>query len=263
MNMKKQLVVLYGRGGLSDVGRHAVQVALQETKTKSYSCSVTVLTPHPELLEEPNWNCGCPEPHVISDDHKKNMKMVAVQDWDDEKLVDHFQGCDAVISCLGNRQPTFMDVPQTSWCAHQGNEMVIRAMKTHNIERAVVMSSMGIEEDWPPAEFHWAGKIMSALFVLPGCARRPYQDLTLMERAYRKSSAGLDYLLVRPVGLGEDVLPEDQWKIQTKKYEDADIDMNVAKLDVARFMVQEALEPTRHRDAVVIGGVPKPAKDGK
>jgi len=252
----KNLVVLYGQGGLSDVGRHAVLVALQEK-----GCSVTVLTQHPELLEEENWKCGCPEPHVISDDLRKNLKMVPVRNWDDEALLDQFRGCDAVVSCLGNRQPTFMDVPKTSWCAHEGNKMVIKAMNAHNAQRAVVMSSMGIEEDWPPAEIHWAGKIMSAIFLLPGCARRPYKDLTMMERAYRKSN--LDYLLVRPYGLGEDVLPTNQWKIQWKKYEDTDLDIEVAKLDVARFMVQEALEPTRHKDAVVIGGVKKPVEDGK
>lgn len=251
----KHLVVLYGQGGLSDVGRHAVQVALEK------KLQVTVLTQHPELLEEPNWKCGCPEPHSITQDQRKRMKMVPVDSWDDKSLPDHFNGCDAVVSCLGNRQPTLMDVPKTSWCAHAGNDMVIKAMKQHNIKRAVVISSMGIEDDWPPAEFHWAGKIMSALFLLPGCARTPYKDLTKMERGYRKS--GLDYLLVRPCGLGEDVLPENQWKIQTKKYQDADIEIEVAKLDVARFMVQEALEPTRHEDAVVIGGVKKPADGDK
>ena len=72
-----------------------------------------------------------------------------------------------------------------------------------------------------------------------------------IESAYRKS--GLDYLLIRPCGLSEDAVPENQWKLQTEKYKDTDIDIEVAKLDVARFMVQEALEPTRHEDAVVIG----------
>ena len=74
-----------------------------------------------------------------------------------------------------------------------------------------------------------------------------------MERSYRDS--GLDYLLVRPVGIGEDVIPTNQWKIQTEKYKDTNLDGNMAKLDVARFMVNEVIEPSRHEDAVVIGGV--------
>lgn len=247
-----KVVVLFGLGGLSDVGRHAVQVAMEQE-----NCSVTVLTQHPELLDEPNWKCGCPEPHAFDDEQKKRMKLVPVDKWTgDKSLQGHFKDADAVISCLGNRQPTFMDIPTSSWCAHEGNEMVISAMKKHSVRRVVVMSSMGVEEDWPPAEFHWAGKIMRVLFTL--CARRPYKDLTDMERSYRRS--GLDYLLVRPLGLGEDVVPENQWKIQREKYKDADLEIDVAKLDVARFMVKEAiLEPTYHEDAVVIGGIKKKA----
>lgn len=92
---------------------------------------------------------------------------------------------------------------------------------------------------------------MSLIFIL--CARRAYKDLTNVERAYRKS--GLDYLLVRPLGLSEELTPTGEWKIQGEKYKDTDIDINVAKMDCARFMVQEALNPERHEDAVVIGGV--------
>lgn len=248
----KRLVILYGQGGLSDVGRHAVQVALVDK-----ACQVTVLTQHPELLDEPNWNCGCPEPHSFSDEQKKNLKVVHVDKWnenDGDKWSAYFENADAVISCVGNRQPTFMNVTASSWCSHEANEMVIKGMKKHNIRRAVAMSSMGIEEDWPPMEWRWEGKIMSLIFIL--CARRAFKDLSKMERAYR--SSGLDYLLIRPVGIGEDVLPENQWKLQTEKYKDADLEPNMAKLDVARYMVQEALEPTRHEDAVVVGGVKKP-----
>ena len=114
---------------------------------------------------------------------------------------------------------------------------------------------MGIEEDWPPMEFHWTGKIMECLFLT--FVRKAYNDLANMERAYRAAS-DLDFLFIRPVGIGEDVAPENKWRLQKEKYKDAEyLDTNMAKLDVARFMIQEALHPTRHQDAVVIGGVPK------
>lgn len=247
--MAKHLVVLYGQGGLSDVGRHAVEVVLREQP----SCQLTVLTQHPELLKESNWNCGCPDGHSIVEDPSK-WKLVKVNKWDDPTLLQHFSSCDAVISCLGNRQPTLMDVPASSWCAADGNAMVIKAMQKHQIKRVVVCSSMGVEEDWPPLEFHWAGKIMACLFVLPGMARRPFQDLTQMEKQY-KATKDVDWLFVRPLGLGEDVVPTNRWKLQTEKYKDRDLSIELAKMDAARYLVEEALNPTRHCVGVVIGGV--------
>jgi NAD(P)H-binding len=251
MKMAKHLVILYGQGGLSDVGRHAIQVALDEVP----SCKVTILTQHPELLNEKNWNCGCPDDHRITEHPKwkDTTKLVSVDSWNDPGLVQHFNSCDAVISCLGNRQATVFGVKASTWCAAEGNALVIKAMKEHGIQRVVVCSSIGIEEDWPPAEFHWAGKVMACLFVAPGLARRPFQDLTKMEKLYKASE--LDWLFVRPLGLGEDVVPQNKWKLQTEKYKDRDIDIQVAKLDVARYMIQEALAPSRHRVGIVIGGV--------
>lgn len=243
----KHLVVLYGIGGLSDVGRHAVEVVLREYP----GCGLTVLTQHPELIKECNWNCGCTDGHSIVEDPNK-WKIFKVDRWDDPELSKHLSSCDAVISCLGNRQPTLMDVPTSSWCAAEGNAFVIRAMQEHGIQRVVVCSSMGIEEDWPPLEFHWAGKIMSCLFVT--LARGPFRDLTKMEQQY-KATTGLDWLFVRPLGLGEDVVPKNRWKLQTEKYKDTDLSVDLAKMDAARYMVQEALNPTRHCEGVVIGGV--------
>jgi len=137
-----RLVILYGIGGLSDVGRHAVQLAVEKKKAKELD-HITVLTRYPELLAEPNWKCGCPEPHVFSEEDKKLFDLVTVKKWSDKSLTSHFQGATAVISCLGNRQATMMGVKPDSWEAYVGNSVVIQAMKDHSIQRAVVMSSMG------------------------------------------------------------------------------------------------------------------------
>jgi len=94
---------------------------------------------------------------------------------------------------------------------------------------------------------------MRLLFLT--CARKPYKDLAAMEDAYRATD--LDYLFIRPVGIGEDVLPENKWKLQKEKYKDKEMGIDMAKLDVARFMMQEALNPTKHKDAVVIGPAEK------
>jgi hypothetical protein len=249
-----KLVVLYGIGGLSDVGRHAVQVALQRTET------VTVLTQHPKKMEESNWDCGCPEPH-FSDQDRARMQVVFVENWtkDAAGLEKHFQGATAVVSCVGNRQPGFFDRSlKKGWVSSQANQAVIRGTKKHKIKRAVVITSIGVEEDWPPAEFHFGGTILGWMFKTN--TRNAVKDLTAMERAYR-AEKDVDFLLVRPVGISEDCPPAGEWWIQKEKGKDV-LGMNMAKLDVARYMVEEALNPTRHQSAVVIGAEPPNSKKG-
>jgi nucleoside-diphosphate-sugar epimerase len=138
--MRLRLVVLYGTGGLSDVGRHAVLAALEQPSISN----IIVLTQHPELLDEPNWKCGCPEPHSFTQAEKDRFQVVPVTSWKDDSVSDHFQDATAVVSCLGNRQP-FVG----HWVAHEGNQAVIQAMQKHKVQRVVALTSSGVEEDWP------------------------------------------------------------------------------------------------------------------
>ena len=276
-----RLVILYGIGGLSDVGRHAVRAALDNSNV----AKICVLTQHPELLELPNWKCSCPDPHTFTDEERKRFEVVPVKEWNDQGLTAHFKDATAVISCLGNRQPGLFEPElKKGWVSHAGNKLVVEAVQEHNIKRVVVMSSVGVAEgesilqlisisyfpcsfdtkftqlipkiDWPCLEFFTMGRIiLGALFVIPGLARRAYKDLSKADELYRATDeASIDYLLVRPVGLGDEVVPVGTWQLQKKKYVDT-VGMNMAKLDCARFMLQEALEPTLHRKAVVIGSV--------
>jgi hypothetical protein len=240
---KLKLVVLFSKGGLGDVGRHAVRAALDRSDEIGH---VTVLSQHTDTLQEENWNCGCTAPHKFTDEEKKRLKIVQVDSWDDG-LSSHFEGASAVISCLGNRQMTLGDR-----VGGEGSHMVVKAMNQHKIQRAVVMSSMGIRDDWPPAEFHWAGKIMSIIFMT--CGRSDVKDLTAVEEAFC-SSHNIDYCVIRPVGLGEDFVPQNNWLVQTEKHKDKSLNIDMAKLDCARFMVEEAVNPTRHKTALVVGGV--------
>lgn len=134
---KKKLVILYGSGGLSDVGRHAVQAALEIPNVECH-----VLTQHPEMLEEATWKCGCPEPHDLTEEDRERISIITVDSWSDPGLSAHFDGATAVVSCLGNRQPFIGD-----WVAHEGNQAVIRGMNEKGVERVTVISSVGIEED--------------------------------------------------------------------------------------------------------------------
>lgn len=257
-----KLVILYGIGGLSDVGRHCIPVALREFGVKS----ICVLSPFPELLDESNGECGCREPHSFSEEEKKMLQMVHVKDWSDPRLSQYFEGATAVISTLGNRQPGFFN-PQIKegWIATEGTQVVLKGMQAHNLRRAVVVSSMGVEEDWPPMEWHWAGHIMKLLFWTN--TRKAYKDLTTMERAYKayneekSAKEQIDFLFVRPCGISEEAVPSGKWRIQKEKYKDTNLELDMAKLDVARFCVQEAMKPSYHRQGVVIGGVKQDKSD--
>ncbi len=255
----RRLVVLYGIGGLSDVGRHAILAALEQPSVEK----ITVITEYPELLDQTNWECSCPGGHTNpAKDHPSKVFVVPIQDnsWKTHQtnLADHFKGADAVISCLGHRQPGYKypQLIKKGLIACDGNKQVIRAMKEANVQRVVVCSSVGVEEDKPAMEFHWAGKILGLMFKTN--SKKAFQDLTEMEIAYKQEES-LDYLFVRPVGLGEEVVPQNKYFIQQQKGKDA-VGMNMAKLDCARFMVQEALHPTFHKRGVVIGSEPPMSK---
>jgi len=145
--------------------------------------------------------------------------------------------------------------------AYDGNKQVIAAMHSVKIDRVVAISSFAINGDksWP----HWASKFMACLFNT--FQRKAKKDLVAMENAYSQSS--LDYLLVKPVGIGEDVVPVGRYYLQEygkKKARDVAngeiiddiVGGNMAKMDVARFMVDEAVNPTLHKTSQTVGAKP-------
>ena len=130
----KRLVVLYGIGGLSDVGRHAILAALESPSV----AQVTVITEYPDLLNEKQWECGCTPPHTNpAIDHPDKVKVVELTSaWNTagnhvELLKQHMQGADAVISCLGHRQPGWKnkELKERGIVSAVGNQQVIEAAR--------------------------------------------------------------------------------------------------------------------------------------
>lgn len=70
-------------------------------------------------------------------------------------------------------------------------------MKATNVERLVAVSSVGANEAWPPMMYHWVGPLFSAMLMT--IMRKALKDVNAYENAITDS--GLDYVLVRPVGL--------------------------------------------------------------
>mmetsp|Transcript_56229 Transcript_56229/g.136277 ORF Transcript_56229/g.136277 Transcript_56229/m.136277 type:complete len:322 (-) Transcript_56229:3612-4577(-) len=296
---KIHLVVLYGVGGLSDVGRHAILAAL-EPPYSDHVVKVSVVTEYPELLDGQNWECGCVGGHTNpSKDFPDKVNIIPIDgswnatDKDYSKTVlqplfsDAFskitkqgsqqsklsQGQEqeeevAVISCLGHRQPgwKYKNLITRGLVANSGSKQLLDAIASvttngkvdttngHTPVRVVAISSVGIQEDWPPMEWNWfIRRIMSYMLRHP--AKLAARDLTKMESNFHKTSPNIvDYLFVRPVGISEEAMPKHDWHIQREKFEDKDMALDMAKMDVARYMVSQIINPTCHRKGVVIGG---------
>jgi hypothetical protein len=249
----RRLVILYGIGGLSDVGRHAILAALENPLVQK----ITVITEYPEKLDEKNWECGCPGGHTNPFDEADNasrLDMVKIDTWKNpqENLVQHFQGADAVVSCLGHRQPgnKYKELINKGLVAYDGNKQVIQAMEEAKVDRAVVLSSIALNGDksWP----HWANNIM--VFLFKTLNRKAGKDLEAMEEVYLKTS--LDYLFVRPVGIGEKVVPVGKYFLQDPGNKKEVVGGDMAKIDVARFMVDQAVNPTFHKTSKTVGAEP-------
>lgn len=238
------IAVLFSKGGLGDVGRHAVLAAIERDDVSK----VKVISQRTEMLEETKWKCGCANNHGFTEEQHKRMEIIPIKDNWKSDISQHFHGVDAVVSCLGTRQPFLGERYATV-----GSKAVVNAMKANGISRIVSISSMGLAEDYPSMEFHWAGNIMDGLFKT--ICRREANDLLGSEKNIKDESLNLDFLLVRPMGLAEDLAPSGEWFVQKQKHQDI-VGTNIAKMDCGRFMVEEALNPTRHRTAVVVGGDP-------
>lgn len=177
--MSSKLIILYGIGGLSDVGRHAILAALEHKATEH----VTVITEYPEKLDEKNWECNCfkdgPTNPFSDSANASRLKMVKIDTWKNEQadLSEHFEGADAIISCLGHRQPgwKYPELIKRGLIAYDGNKQVVAAMKEAKVKRVVVISSFGLRTDtdvvWP----HWARTFMGCLFAT--FQRRARNDL--------------------------------------------------------------------------------------
>jgi len=248
MNTGKTLGIFFSTGDLGDVGRHAVAAALE--LPQHMVDQVRVFSRQTETLEETQWKCACRQ-HHISDSDKKRLRIIKLDCTRDE-IAPHLKGVDAVISCLGNRKPFHPDC-----IAKVGTERILEAMIAAKVDRIAMLSSVGIADDWPPMEWSREGNRLQAFFRTICWVQ--YQDLSGAELAVRKAeqqSSNLDFLIARPVLLPETTAPAGSWYLQKNKYEDHP-DVDLAKMDCARFMVQECIHCTISRKAVVVGDLPK------
>lgn len=150
----KVLAIFFSSGDLGDVGRHAVAAALERSVSK---IKVIASDANIDSLQKSNWKCGCAKGHTITPHDRTRLELIRSDFTED--MSQYLEGVDAVVSCLGNRQPFHQDR-----VAHYGTEAICKAMLSQQISRIVMISSVGIGDDWPPLEWSIEGNLMQAFF---------------------------------------------------------------------------------------------------
>ncbi len=246
--MTKTIAILYAtKGGMGDVGKFAMTLARTdpslsfnfrpvalsiEDSSEGADKGIEVDVEDLELKKKTEELLATMEDTILKVDISKDSAQ--------EEIAGAIEGVDAVISCLGNRQPQM-----ERWCSI-GTEKVIGAMKAKKVERLVSLSSFGIGTDFlkiSPISVLWRTMLRTIL-------RSARKDLVGLEKAVRES--GLDFAIVRPVGLTPSEAPRG-FCDQILSKEDGNLDILMSKSDAAAFMIKEALEPTIHDKEVTIG----------
>jgi len=242
-NKMTTIAIVFGAfGGFSDVGKFAAVHAIRQTRP----CNFRLVCLAQERTEK-DWHFSRVD--VKDQAWKAETKeildkaQVTRLDVDDpqvvEKLAQEFQGCNSVLAAFANRQPL------SPRYLGKGAEAITQAMKQSYVDRLVALSSFGIGEDLVPTS--GIKKLWTCLlFTLLASARR---DLYRMEGSIKNS--GLDFLLVRTVGIDPALNPKGNYRIIETRTTDK-VSVVVSKSDVALFMLEECINPQRHRVAVSI-----------
>jgi len=243
------VAVLFGiKGGLSDVGKFAVEHALKMSGVKVRPVALSLEN---EEGSDYTIDADIADKQALAQLKQafSGVKYTRLNIGDDSaqsKLEEVLDGCDAVVSCLGNRQN------HAIWC-NLGAQKLVAAMQARKVHRLVQLSSMGIGDDYLP---------MSPIKALWWCMLRTsnkssYKDLVAMEATVLSSE--LDFVLVRPMGIDPDEKPQGSWKILQRRGE-GKLPITVAKQDVALFMLTEAIKPSLHQQCITIGKNPPTKK---
>ncbi|KAG8458430.1 hypothetical protein KFE25_004308 [Diacronema lutheri] len=237
------ITIIYGtRGGISDVGKFAVQQASQmphvavraialydgnaETNDPGHEADVTDDALKAALAQALR-TFGAPVVDVNSPGAAAAL----------EAAVD---GADAVVCAFSSRQP---ELPRY---LAVGMRKVVAAMGEKRVQRLVALSSFGIGDDFLP---------ISPIKVLWACLLRTFltaaaRDLHAFEAAVEASH--LDYALLRPVGLTPSEAAIGRYEMRTARGQGG-IKLELAKADMARCCLDEALKPTIRRGVATVG----------
>lgn len=196
-----KLVVL---GGTGQTGQHLVNQALQQGH------SVTAVVRNPGKM-------------TVTHD---NLKVVEGNIFSEESLKPHFEGHDAVLSCLGFPTSFFSGVTGYS----QSMRATLNTMRETKINRVITMTS------WYTAPGSSASGPFFIRYLLVPMIQSVLTNMYEMESILTKTE-GIDWTVVRPPGL-QNAPATDKDIVTHEGYFVPDAaGHSVARGDVARFML--------------------------
>jgi uncharacterized protein YbjT (DUF2867 family) len=210
-------MVVFGATG--PTGRHVVERALE------LGHEVTAFARSPEAVEVQH----------------PSLRVVKGDVLDPVAVAEAVRGQDAVISTLGPRNRTTRGVRTVITVASDGVKNILAGMQAHGVRRLVVLSSVGSGASKGQGGFfvEW---ILKPLFL-----GSVFADKDRMEEIVRGS--GVDWVIVQPTKLTngparDRIVVDEQPRVPGR----------IARADVARFMVAQALEDRWIGRAPMIGG---------
>ena len=242
----RRVAVLFSSvgSGMGDVGKFCVAQALKNPgiELKAVALSAPAEGSDAEITADVTYQEGKDRISEAFSSSLLSLPRVDITSADAQAQIEReIEGCDAVVACLGNRQPS----KKVRWLG-SGAEVVVAAMKAKGVNRLVNLSSMGIGDDFQPMNFWKAFWWAFLRAVIPSA----HKDLIRMEEAV--AGSGLDYLLVRCMGLTPEEPPRGTWDLLEARGQGR-LGMASSKEDVAAFMLQEAASPQHSKASVTIG----------
>ena len=155
---------LYSPDLLLLVGRHAVAAALE--LPRDVVPKIRVFSKDVASLELGNWKCGCGI-HSISQEDRERLEFIQLDLLKDD-IVPVLMGVQALVSCLGSRQPFHAER-----IVRKGTERLVEAALKCRVSRFVMISSVVIADDWPPMHVS-----ISSQLATSQCSTTPLSALT-------------------------------------------------------------------------------------
>ncbi|MEM8600436.1 MAG: NAD(P)H-binding protein [Bacteroidota bacterium] len=161
----------------------------------------------------------------------ERLRVVVGDVRDDGPVEQAVAGADAVLSCIA-------PVPKDGAVQTEGTRNIARAMATHGVQRVVSVTGAGVDAPGdPPRAF--AGKVIRGIMQV--VASKILADAEAHAEVLRQSD--LDYAIVRAPRLTDDS--------HTGRYRHGLLQLGfgdqIARADVATFMIAEATGGTYHR----------------
>jgi uncharacterized protein YbjT (DUF2867 family) len=256
------VVVFLSRGGLGDCGQQVVPHVLNMPADFKVRAIAREAATHNQVEDKPllaqNQIIDQPRLELVTFDYASQAESpegAAAAGGESagavSQLAEALAGVDAVIACPSNRQPKM----ERRAAASMRN--IVAGMRAAGVHRIVYVSTVGV--DSKPMPWTWVGTLFGAM--LATIIKSVKLDFREADAVVRDS--GLDYLIVRTMGLDPNAKPIGKWKVLPADDRKGPLAHNIAKADVGKFLLQEALQPTLHRQDVQIGWTLDQAKESQ